>query len=57
MIAHAFTTTYKMAIDTILLSFCEDSVRTDGKPHCMSERLQKFVDGHIPRKEAPPPKN
>lgn len=35
-----------MAIDTIFLSFCEDSERNDGitKPYYMSKGLMEFVE-------------
>jgi hypothetical protein len=37
--AHCFIAVYGMAIDTIFLSFCEDSARNDGitKPYYMSK--------------------
>lgn len=42
----AFMEIYDMAIDTILLCFCEDSERNDGKkhPYFMSDSLKRFVD-------------
>ncbi|KAH3758480.1 solute carrier family 44 protein member 2 [Pelomyxa schiedti] len=43
LVSSAFTTTYKVAVDTILLSFCEDSERHDGKSHCWSNTLEKFM--------------
>jgi len=41
-----FTAVYDMAVDTILLSFCEDSDRNDGaaKPYFMPQSLKQFVD-------------
>eukprot|EP01132_Coremiostelium_polycephalum_P005149 gene5149-6409_t len=45
-IATGFMSVYDMAIDTMLLCFCEDCERNDGseeRPYYMSKRLQKFV--------------
>ena len=41
-----FMFVYSMAIDTILLCFCEDKTSNDGspeRPYFMSPRLQKFI--------------
>ncbi|KAH6585648.1 hypothetical protein BASA61_006765 [Batrachochytrium salamandrivorans] len=46
MIATAFFSIYHMAIDTIFLSFLEDSESNDGtpqKPYFMSENLKRIV--------------
>ena len=43
MIAASFMYVYDLAIDTILLCFCED-VR-DGKPYFMPKTLKKFFKG------------
>lgn len=46
VVAHAFFGVYNMAIDTIFLSFLEDSERNDGspeKPYYMSKSLKKIV--------------
>ena len=43
MIASSFMYVYALAIDTILLCFCED-VR-DGKPYFMPKSLKKFFKG------------
>eukprot|EP01112_Ceratiomyxa_fruticulosa_P007124 TRINITY_DN183_c0_g1_i1.p1 TRINITY_DN183_c0_g1~~TRINITY_DN183_c0_g1_i1.p1 ORF type:complete len:709 (+),score=136.87 TRINITY_DN183_c0_g1_i1:277-2403(+) len=46
-VATGFFAVYDMAIDTILLCFCEDSDKNDGsaeKPYFMSEGLGKFVN-------------
>lgn len=54
-VAFTFTSVYAMAIDTILLSFCEDSSRNDGsaeKPYYMSPELRAFVDSHVKAKKA-----
>eukprot|EP00127_Corallochytrium_limacisporum_P006513 Clim_evm44s229 gene=Clim_evmTU44s229 len=45
-IAHVFLSVFEMCIDTILLSFCEDSEVNDGsqeKPYFMSDSLLKYV--------------
>ncbi|GAM18465.1 hypothetical protein SAMD00019534_016400, partial [Acytostelium subglobosum LB1] len=51
-IAGGFMSVYHMAIDTMLLCFCEDSERNDGsaeKPYFARGSLKKFIDGgHIP---------
>ncbi|EFA82487.1 solute carrier family 44 protein member 2 [Heterostelium album PN500] len=47
-ISGGFMSVYDMAIDTMLLCFCEDSERNDGspeRPYFMSKSLKKFVDG------------
>lgn len=46
-IADAFTDVYKMAVDTILLCFCEDSNINNGKdkPYFASDNLVKFLNG------------
>jgi len=46
MIIDCFVGVYGMAIDTIFLSFCEDSERNDGitKPYYMSVGLMEFVE-------------
>ncbi|KAF2073423.1 hypothetical protein CYY_005271 [Polysphondylium violaceum] len=47
-ISTGFMSVYDMAIDTILLCFCEDSERNDGspeRPYYMSKSLRKFADG------------
>jgi Plasma-membrane choline transporter len=50
-VAQAFMTVYDMAIDTILLSFCEDVEVNDGskeRPYFMPDSLLEFVDsGHL----------
>ncbi|RMX60176.1 hypothetical protein pdam_00010114 [Pocillopora damicornis] len=46
MIASAFFSVYNMAIDTVFLSFLEDSERNDGspeKPYYMSKSLRKII--------------
>lgn len=46
MIATCFFSVFKMAVDTIFLSFCEDCERHDGsdeKPYLMSEDLQNIT--------------
>lgn len=46
-IAQSFMDTYEMAIDTILMCFCEDCERNDGsqsKPYYMSEELRDSID-------------
>jgi len=46
-IASAFMAVYEMAIDTILLCFCEDCERNDGSvnnPFYMSDSLRQFVE-------------
>eukprot|EP00033_Pygsuia_biforma_P000840 GCRY01000978.1.p1 GENE.GCRY01000978.1~~GCRY01000978.1.p1 ORF type:complete len:697 (+),score=211.66 GCRY01000978.1:143-2233(+) len=47
MIASAFMSIYDMAVDTILLCFCEDVERNDGSPgreYFMSEDLQEYIN-------------
>eukprot|EP00727_Mastigamoeba_balamuthi_P003784 m51a1_g13402 putative gcn20-type atp-binding cassette protein (2078) ;mRNA; f:15730-23292 len=53
VVASVFASIYHMAIDTILLSFCEDSDRNNGtpdRPYFMSAALRAFVDGHMKKK-------
>lgn len=48
-IAAAFFSVVKMAIRTVLLSFCEDCERNDGsekKPYYMSDSLKSTIDAH-----------
>jgi hypothetical protein len=47
LIASLFMSVLDMAVDTIFVSFCEDSERNDGsadKPYHMSDSLKKYID-------------
>ncbi|XP_052774226.1 choline transporter-like protein 1 [Mya arenaria] len=48
-IASCFMSVYEMAIDTIFLCFCEDSLMNDGglKPYFMSIGLQKCISSQV----------
>ena len=45
-VAHCFLSVYEMAIDTLLICFCEDCLLNDGisRPYYMSSTLMAFVD-------------
>lgn len=48
-IAASFMSVYDMAVDTMLLCFCEDSDRNDGsaeRPYYMSDSLKAYMDTH-----------
>jgi len=48
-IATAFMSVYEMAVDTMLLCFCEDTERNDGsaeKPYYMSDSLKSYMATH-----------
>ncbi|KAI1308993.1 Choline transporter-like protein 1 [Halotydeus destructor] len=47
-VAHCFLSVYEMAIDTLLICFCEDCAINDGlnRPYYMSSTLLGFVDDH-----------
>lgn len=50
VIAEIFFAVYEMAIDTILLSFCEDCETNGGEPKCAPPLLMEAVGAHA----APP---
>ncbi|KAJ5072438.1 choline transporter-like (slc family 44) [Anaeramoeba ignava] len=54
-IASAFMAVFEMAIDTIFLSFCEDSERHDGsspdKEPYATEDLRKYMNEHKPKEK------
>jgi hypothetical protein len=47
-IAATFIAVYRMAIDTLLICFCEDSTHNAGE-HFMSDRLSKFMSAEEQR--------
>ncbi|GFQ87784.1 choline transporter-like protein 1 [Trichonephila clavata] len=56
---HCFLSVYEMAIDTLMLCFCEDCQMNDGvtRPYFMSKSLMTFVEGSRRNaKIAPPPR-
>lgn len=50
VVAQIFFSVYDMAIDTVMLSFCEDCEQHDGTPHFAPPLLMEVMNASYPDK-------